>query len=206
MEGQFTYSYSQPLAYRFCQDSVLFPKFVAESIGARVNSQSRVLDVCAGCGVIGFELQYHLPQISCMDFLEIQSEFEEHFVFNRNLVGKPEFNFIHANYGRLSSPDFTNTYDFIVGNPPYFASGEGRLSDQPMNDRCRFFLDDSFESLIRGVVNALRPGGEAFLLCKSGEAHGRDTLREVRRSCGVACVAEFVGSIRTTRVLRLVKS
>jgi tRNA1Val (adenine37-N6)-methyltransferase len=206
VEGQFTYTYSQPDDYRFCQDSILFPKFVAERIGAKVTSESRILDVCAGCGVVGFELQYHLPLISQMDFLEIQDGFKEHFALNRTLVQKPHFRFINANYARLSSPHFAHQYDFIVGNPPYFAVGDGKLSNQAMNDRCRFFLDDSFESLVRGVINGLKPRGEAFLLCKSGKSHGRDILRDVRRYCGVGASANFIADIRTTQVLHLNKS
>lgn len=211
MEGQFTYTYSQPEGYRFCQDSVLFPKFVAGEIGGRISSQSRILDVCAGCGVIGFELRYHLPQITQLDFLEVQDEFEEHFFSNLKMAVNtgPEregFRFIQANFARLSSPEFSGRYDFIAGNPPYFAEGEGKLSNKLLNDRCRFFLDDSFESLIHGVVNALKPGGEAYLLCKSGEVHGRNNLREVRRYCGVNASADFVAAIRTTQVLRLIKN
>jgi tRNA1(Val) A37 N6-methylase TrmN6 len=205
MEGQFTYTYSQPEGYRFCQDSILFPKFVAARIGSRVSAETRLLDVCTGCGVVGFELQYHLPQIRRMDFLEIQDEFAAHFEANREIANKPHSHFLNENYARLSRPEFASKYDFILGNPPYFMIDEGKLSGRPLNDRARFFLDEKFETLIEGVIHALKPSGEAYLLVKSGAAHGRDSLRETRRLCGVRARAEFVAPVRQTQVLRIVK-
>lgn len=205
MDGQFTYSYSQPEGYRFCQDSILFPRFVAAQIGARVTPQTRLLDLCAGCGVVGFELQYHLPQIARMDFLEIQDEFVVHFAANREITNKPQSRFLNENYARLRESEFASAYDFILGNPPYFMTTEGKLSGRPLNDRARFFIDGNFETLIEGVIHALKPAGEAYLLMKSGEAHGRDALREARRLCGLHAQAEFLAPIRATQVLKIVK-
>jgi tRNA1(Val) A37 N6-methylase TrmN6 len=205
MEGQFTYTYSQPEGYRFCQDSILFPHFVAGQIGPRVTADTRLLDVCAGCGVVGFELQYHLPQIQRMDFLEIQDEFAAHFAANREITNNPHSRFLNENYARLSMPEYASRYDFILGNPPYFMSDEGKLSGRSLNDRARFFIDEKFETLIEGVMHTLKPAGEAYLLVKSGGAHGRDSLREVRRICGVIARAEFIAPIRQTQILKIVK-
>jgi tRNA1(Val) A37 N6-methylase TrmN6 len=205
MEGQFTYTYSQPQGYRFCQDSILFPRVVAGQIGSRVTASTRLLDVCAGCGVVGFELQYHLPQIQRMDFLEIQDEFAAHFEANREIANKPHSRFLSESYARLSNPEFASAYDFILGNPPYFMSDEGKLSGRSLNDRARFFIDENFETLIEGVIHALKPSGEAYLLVKSGEVHGRDSLREVRRLCGLNARAEFMAPIRQTQILKMIK-
>jgi hypothetical protein len=84
-------------------------------------------------------------------------------------------------------------------------TGEGKLSGRSLNDRARFFIDEKFEALIEGVMHALKPSGEAYLLVKSGEIHGRDSLREVRRLCGVNARAEFIAPVRQTQVLKIIK-
>lgn len=206
----FTYEYSQPAEYHFCQDSVLFPKFVAQYLKSHpVTDEFRVLDICAGCGVIGFELAHYEPRLKKIDFLELQEEFRKHFDANLQITRKsPEdFRFIQANFSELKKPEFANQYDLIVGNPPYFFPGEGRLSPSAFQNRCRFFLEGDLKTLIEGVVNALKPDtGVAFLLAKSGEKHGRRSLRDLVLWLAGRGSVEVATEIRGTSVLRLSKS
>jgi hypothetical protein len=209
---RFTYEYAQPDGYRFCQDSVILPMFVArdrfgigESPAApRVEEPAscerkflslpldfRVLDVCAGCGVVGLELAHYVSAMRQVDFLEVQPEFASAFQENLRRTDRSpsEFRWLEMNYGVLSEQRFSESYDLIVGNPPYFTPGEGQMApggqtreseSRTMQNRCRFFLDGDLRILITGVANALRPGGRAYLLVKSGTLHGRDALRDVR--------------------------
>lgn len=205
MENQFTYTYSQPPNYRFCQDSILFPHFVAQTIRERVNKDSRVLDVCAGCGVVGFELQYHLPVLRQIEFLEVQDEFAPHFARNCEITGRSEFKFLRLNYGALSLPEFSEQYDFIVGNPPYFFIGEGKTPPDRLKYRARFFADESFEALIEGLMNSLRPDGEAYLLIKAGLKHGRNSLAAIQNLIGNRGNAKLAADIRGTGVVSFTK-
>ncbi len=202
---QFTYEYSQPADYHFCQDSIIFPQFVAENVKDKIDAESKVLDLCAGCGVIGFELQHHLPVLRRMDFLEIQAEFKSHFERNRTLTGRSEFRFLEMNYANLLKSEFANTYDLIVCNPPYFFAGDGRPSPSEIKNRARFFLDESFENLILGVENALKPGGTAYLLVKSGSRHGRDSWLEIKSLLGSQAQGDLLADIRGTGVIRISK-
>lgn len=202
----FTYEYRQPADYHFCQDSVLFPKFVAQELnGLEIGPEFRALDVCAGCGVIGLELAFHEPRLGQIDFLELQrEEFEEAFLHNRALAGRgPEYRFWPANYQVLTLPEHHGMYDLIVANPPYFFRGDGRLAPSQFQNRCRFFLDSDLETLLKGVANALKNSGQAFLLMKSGEVHGRDTLRQARLTLAGVASVEVVATIRATLVIRL---
>ena len=69
----YTYNYKQPAQYRFSLDSIHLAKFVATQLKSHSNLGTiRVLDLCAGCGVVGFELSWHLPAIRQIDFIEVQ--------------------------------------------------------------------------------------------------------------------------------------
>jgi len=202
----FTYQYRQPPGYRFCQDSVLFPKFVAEEIrGLAIGPDFRALDVCAGCGVIGLELAFHEPRLARIDFLELQSEeFEEPFLHNRALAGRGDDDrFWKANYQELTQPENHGVYDLIVANPPYFFPGDGRLAPSDFQNRCRFFLDSDLATLLKGIASALKTTGQAFLLMKSGRAHGRDTLRQARLILTGLASVDAAATIRGTLVVRI---
>lgn len=205
----FTYRYAQPAEYHFCLDSVLFPKFVAERLNAdgtaaRIDCAFRALDVCAGCGVIGLELAFHVQQLAQMDFLELQSEFHEFFLQNRRIAGHDErFRFIEGNYANLLRPENANRYDLIVSNPPYFMPHEGRLSPSTLQNRCRFFLEGDLQTLLRGVTNALKSEGHAYILMKSGASHGRNAFRDAALMLAGRASLEIVADLRGTHIVEL---
>jgi tRNA1Val (adenine37-N6)-methyltransferase len=220
----FPLTYSQPEAYHFCQDSILFPRLVARSIQQNIlekikSKSARVLDIGAGCGVLGLELALQLPDIESIDFLEIQNGFQAHFEINRLLVSqlasrsaapsREGFRWINGNYEMLLNQEFTDCYDLIIANPPYFFMQEGIVSTSSFKSRCRFFLDSDFKTLIHAVVNALKPNGQAFLLVKSGERHGRSSLGDIWIAIGDSGkdtrrfqVSE-IGDIRGTGVIEI---
>lgn len=187
LDHKFTYRYSQPPEYHFCQDSVIFSRFVADRV--RVDADSKVLDVCAGCGVIGFEFSFYHPQIKHLDFLETQAAFRPHFEKNLEITGN-DFRFLEMNYEGLLRPEFKHRYDLIIGNPPYFLPTEGKHSPVEINQRARFFMDSNFEALIRSVRHALKPAGEAYLLVKNARA----------------TAGEIIGDIRGTKVIRILST
>jgi tRNA1(Val) A37 N6-methylase TrmN6 len=203
----FTHEYVQPAAYRFCQDSVIFPRWLAEEIDRTpIGPDFRALDVCAGCGVIGFELTHYLPEIVNFDFMEIQETFRDSFERNLQLTGNAQknFRFVNESFTSLSSSAYAERYDLIVANPPYFFPGDGKLTPSPVKNRCRFFLDGTLEALVSGCVQALKPGGEAFVLVKTGERHGRDNIAiVVREAHKLGASAEPAVDIRGTWVMRL---
>lgn len=202
----FTYQYVQPEAYRFCQDSVIFPKFVADQLnGLDIGPEFRALDIGAGCGVIGLELAHYVPALRNFDFLEIQADFQTYFEQNREIVGRNQdpFRFLRMNYADLLSEEFRESYDLVVSNPPYFMPGEGKLSPFEMKNRCRFFLDSDLPTLVRAISRILKPQGQAFVLTKTGERHGRDTLRDIRLLLVGVAEVTLVADIRGTGVFKI---
>jgi tRNA1Val (adenine37-N6)-methyltransferase len=204
---RFTYRYEQPEFYRFCQDSVIFPWVVAQAIKHDFQqTPEKVLDVCAGCGVIGFELSAYLPEIKSIDFLEVQQNFQSTFERNREIAGRDSsFRFLNINYEELLKIEHADSYDLIVGNPPYFQTPEGKLSQNQEQNRCRFFIDSDLAHLVRSITNALKIGGVAYLLVKTGDQHGRSVLGQLMLSCGDSIDISAHALVRETGVVRLQK-
>jgi len=202
----FTFNYSQPADYHFCQDSVILALFVADFLKTETLFPSdRFLDVCSGCGVVGFELSHYEKRIAEFDFIEIQEKFRAHFEANQTLTGKTDFRWLQTSYADLNSAAYADRYRLILGNPPYFLEGEGKLSSNDFQNRCRFFLDSDLATLVRGVANAITPGGNAFLLMKSGALHGRSLLRDAKLWLRSRAEASIAAEIRGTLVIRIAK-
>lgn len=195
---QFTYKYSQPDDYHFCLDSIILAEFVAEQI-TDCSQDLRVLDLCAGCGVVGLELAYHQPQIQKIDFVEIQNEFRKHFEANVRLANRTLDDF------RFNNRDFRShegEYDLIVCNPPYFDASKGKLGKSQLKNRCHFYLDGSLQELLKNCERLMSGNkSKAFILVKSEQLDEMNfnSIFSKRLHC------ETTADIRGTKVLALIK-
>ncbi len=180
----FTYHYAQPDDYHFSLDSIQFAELVAKNLQTRTDLKSmRILDLCAGCGVIGIELSWHLRDIRKIHFIEVQDIYTPYFQKNIAIVNRPELQ-LHwhlLNYDELLKKEWENKFDLIVSNPPYFQSGQGILSPSSFKSRCRFYLDSTFENFILAIVNSLAPGGQAYFLQRPLQLHGHDLFANVQQ-------------------------
>lgn len=210
-----TFNYSQPGEYNFSHDSVFLAHRVSEIIKAEGLKLNNVLDLCSGCGVVGLDFLFYLNQNHLLmplnvDFLEVQELYRLHF--NKNvdtlksqLRTKPEFKFLNMNYAELMKmPEFSNKYDLIISNPPYFRKGFGKLSPKEFKNRCRFFIDSDYPHLIKSIEHSLHPEGKAFVLLKSLVEHGINIEKEFH-SITSGLKLENLGLIRDTSLYSLTK-
>lgn len=182
--SKFSYDYSQPEDYHFSLDSVLLSKTVAQIYREHPNiGELKILDLCAGTGVVGLELYFYLKEINHLDFLEIQENYVPHFEKNKELIAsdKKHFNFLLRSYDDLiHHSDFHQKYDLILSNPPYFLKGHGILSPSEFKNRCRFFIDSSFENLFLAIGSSLASNGRAYVLVRDGKEQNRNPLNEIQ--------------------------
>lgn len=203
----FTYQYAQPDFYHYSLDSTQLAEFVATQLAQRDDLSSiNTLDLCAGCGVIGFELSWHLPSLRKIDFIEIQSNYAPYFQQNIKIVNRKELelNWLELNYDVLLTESWKDKYDLIVSNPPYFHPQHGMLSPSHEKNRCRFFMDSSFENYILAIANSLTIYGEAYILLRSLAAHGQDVFAMLNQHLvNTSVTATMLTDIRGTDVVLL---
>ena len=207
----YTFDYFQPEEYHFSLDSVFLAQKVAKIIQENTLHEMKVLDLCSGCGVIGLELSLHTPKELTIDFLEVQEIYESFFHKNVELVypqmnkSIDQYRFIKNNYETLLEPRFENLYDLIICNPPYFFKGEGLLSPSEFKNRCRFFLDSDFKTLIKAILAALKPNCNAYILVRPGDNHGRNPIEEITHLLDVFATAQVIDNIRGTNIVEIRK-
>lgn len=206
----YTYDYFQPEEYKFSLDSVFLAQKVSKMIHHNKDlSDWKVLDLCAGCGIIGLELSLHSANLEQIDFLEIQESYRPYFKKNVSMIygenPPKKLSFLPINYADLLNPNYQDTYDLIISNPPYFIKGEGLLSPSDFKNRCRFFLDSDFKTLFESITHALKPGRSAYVLVRKGSPHGRIPLQDIQQILRDRASAQVCDEVRGTDIIEITK-
>jgi tRNA1(Val) A37 N6-methylase TrmN6 len=99
----------------------------------------KIIDVCAGSGVIGIEIAKELD-VQSLTFIEIQSEFVAYLKENIST-------FINTTHTKIFQKDFlklenSDTFDILVCNPPYFDSQSSRTPNCLKRKKCRFITKE----------------------------------------------------------------
>lgn len=156
--------YKQSDFYRFNSDST----FLVQHILKKKSNPKYILDLCAGCGVIGLELCQNLNHLITLDFVDVLSENNELITENIKLFSK---NNITTNIYTSSIGEFNPSckYDLIVCNPPYFTQGNGKESSNYNRQVSRTFMIDSPEVLILKAKSVLAKNGKFYFLIPNNE-------------------------------------
>lgn len=170
-------------------------------------TSSKILDLCAGCGIVGLDFLFHrhkagLTQPLSTDFVEVQEVYKTHFNQNTNefkkIIGtQPYLQLINTNYENLQQPEYKDRYDLVLCNPPYFRLGQGALSPSEFKNRCRFFIDSDFKQLLASLEACTALGAEVYILLNSLSEHGIDLETEIRQFAP-RFKSEKIGLIRST--------
>jgi len=151
--------YKQPKFYHFNEDSFLL---ISEVIKDNPHKNETLLDVGAGCGVIGIELAKELNVVKAC-FLEKQEAFLESLEYNSNHLHNIKTKIIHQSIEDLKVDQF---YDIIVSNPPYFKAGHGRISPVKEKQISRTFSNQmELKTWIQACLNHLKSEGVIYIIC-----------------------------------------
>jgi tRNA1Val (adenine37-N6)-methyltransferase len=207
----FTIQYEQPEDYHFSLDSVLAPEIVSQQNLLNIKNL-KVLDLCAGVGVMGLELAYHLPNINEVTFVEVQNECKSYFEINSKRMKEAlsrdiNFNFFHMNYADVltEQPQFKESFDLIITNPPYFRIKQGKLSPSEFKNRSRFFIDSTFQKLIEVIIFCLKKDGSAYLLIRNLDDHNINPIREIEIQFSNQIKITHIADVRGTHLVTLKK-
>jgi tRNA1Val (adenine37-N6)-methyltransferase len=160
--------YVQPEFYQFSEDSLELVRWIKNKYKMEFQN---ILDLGAGCGVIGFELsQIYKPKTLSM--VEKQNDFLYYINQNKNVFChvETELNVYHSSFSQFLDTNNLE-YDLIVSNPPYYDPKNHLLSPDQNKTQCRFFIQDSYSTLRDIVFKSLAPMGHAFILIKNTELH-----------------------------------
>lgn len=161
--------YLQPTFYHFSDDSIWLVEKAIEQI-RNINREISVLDLGAGCGIVGIELALKHTKNIRICFLEKQSEFQPFLEENIN-------NFISEVETKTYIKDIQNfdtkyKYDLIISNPPYFESGKGRPSPSLNRNTCRTFQEVGLIQWFELASRFINKGGRfIFLVHESNQEH-----------------------------------
>jgi tRNA1Val (adenine37-N6)-methyltransferase len=153
--------YVQPEFYRFNEDSLKLVHWVC----SKRQSAAHILDLGAGCGVIGIEAANRLRALS-LTLVELQNDYLPFLQVNTaSQLNSHTQSHIHINsFGDWQPP---KKYDLILCNPPYFLKGHGEPSQDLRKYQARTFAVDSWKRLVEVIHVSLSKDGQAYLVVKN---------------------------------------
>lgn len=154
-------TYLQPSFYRFSEDSLELASIASEY--SLLNEPKSVLDICAGCGVVGIESANKLLSVEQLDFIDAQEDFLSYQKENCQNLLRPKIQTKHY-FTKISDYKPEKRYDLIVVNPPYYSKSKSRPSSDRQRNICRQFILDGIDELINLIELCLSETGSAFIL------------------------------------------
>lgn len=146
--------------YRFSIDPVLLAHFV------RLNTHEHILDLGAGCGVIGLILLYRASNsIASLTAFELQERLAG--LARENIVLNQFQNKMEVVEGDLRNiKQFLNPESFstILCNPPFYTPGSGRQSKNKEAEIARHQVNCSLPEVVSAAAVAVRNRGKVLMV------------------------------------------
>jgi len=142
---------------KVCTDSCIFGAWTA----TRLKGSESVLDIGTGTGL----LTLMLAQKNQVRFDAIELDEKAFEQAAENIKQTPWLNAIHLINEDVRRHAFTDPYDFIITNPPFFASD--LRSPSPEKNKARHDTSLTLEGLMSLIPRLLRPAGAFSILLPS---------------------------------------
>ena len=120
---------------------------------------TRVLDLGSGIGSVGMIAAWRLPGARLVT-IEAQDDSVRLARKSARYNGlESRYEIRHADFRGDGALDPSETFDLVLGSPPYFPLGTGVESDHPQKVACRFELRGDIADYARIAARHLAPGG-----------------------------------------------
>ncbi len=145
--------YQPESGYRYNSDSIFLYDFIAS-----LKPKGDMLDVGAGCGVLGLLVLRDFPHIH-LDAVEKQDTLAEYAQKNA-LENSMEYRLFRGDFLEM---DEKKKYDYIISNPPFYHEGVQKSEDE-MLFYARYNINLPTERFFKKVSRMLKPKGH-FVFC-----------------------------------------
>jgi len=152
--------YQPESGYCYNSDSVFLYDFIDS-----FKPKGRVLDVGAGCGVVGLLVARDNKKVS-LEAVEKQEAFV-HYATTNARVNKIEYKMYEGDFVEL---DESVKYDYIISNPPFYPEGVQKSEDEMLRN-ARYNVNLPLESFFKKVSRLLKPHAH-FIFCYDPTAFG----------------------------------
>jgi len=152
--------YQPESGYCYNSDSIFLYDFINT-----FNPKGKVLDVGAGCGVVGLLVARDNTKVE-LEAVEKQAAFRDYATRNA-AVNKIEYKMHEGDFLELKSD---TKYDYIISNPPFYPSGVQK-SENEMLFHARYNVNLPLAKFFKKVSQLLKPKSH-FIFCYDPTAFG----------------------------------
>ncbi len=152
--------YQPQEGYCYNSDSVFLYDFIDS-----FNPKGKVLDVGAGCGVVGLLVARDNKKVE-LEAVEKQEAFI-HYATTNARVNKIEYKMHEGSFLEL---DEDVKYDYIISNPPFYHDGASRSEDE-MLFNARYNVNLPIKDFFKKVSQLLKPQSH-FIFCYDASQFG----------------------------------
>lgn len=144
--------------YRFSVDAVLIAHF------AKIRRGDRILDLGTGCGIIMLILLYRWgDRLREAVGVEIQEGLAKLSRQNLEANGMGQKGrVLHGDLRKILTLVPAESFDIVVANPPFYAIGSGRESDDNETKLARHQCLSTLEDLLKSASSAVRNKGSVY--------------------------------------------
>ncbi len=143
--------YQPKEGYRFNMDSLLLAAF------ARPRRNAEVLDIGTGTGVIPLLLLSKDDSLKIVG-VEIQEQLAGLAARSCEENALKQLEILHGDVRELDS-SFSNRFQLVISNPPYFRQDAAILSRHPVEVQARHEVTLCLDELFKTAYRTMRPGG-----------------------------------------------
>ncbi len=157
-------NYFQPDCYHFSEDSTLLAHFAHDCLPIIIKNNNKIIDICAGCGVVGLEFIRHRKESNlALTFLEMQEVFYPYLEKNINAFRKIQSAIkFDIKIDSFVNVNISESFDIFFCNPPYFRFGHGKKPLSLEREICRFRSEHFLDELFNFIHNNISQNGSSF--------------------------------------------